>query len=249
MSNTKKIWELRNDFYKWTADYVEENSTTVRNLRQPSEERGKRKKGKIIGIVGSVTQAVKIKAEIEGRLADTNAQLIALDKETVLSITPINMKIEIINPSGDVALTETPAERRISVEGKELRKEIRACIDYLRAQENPNEWEIGITEELYKNINARELYIRGTDSGCGYRVTYFSGLDGRRKQQSVCDVLIIIGNEDTKLVDAPKRKDRSDKAEQIGVYYKHLAGSAILHRVYAFDKRYINRRLQRLDNK
>jgi len=248
MNNTEKILELRNGFYKWVSDYVEEKSTTVRNLRQPSEERGKRKKGKIIGIVGSVTQAVQIKAEIEGRLADTNAQLVTLGMKTA-SITPINIKTEIINPSGDVALTETPAERRIPVEGKALRNEIKNCIEYLKTQEKTDDWEIGTTEELYKSIKASELYIRGTDSGYGYRVTYFSGMDGCRKQQSVCDVLIIVGNEDTKLVDAPKRKERADKAEQIGVYYNHFAGAAVLHRVYAFDKRYINRHLKRLDNK
>lgn len=248
--NTREMWELRSGFYQWLAEYVKGKSTMAKELRQPSDERGRRKKGKIIGVVGSVTEAVTVKAEIISKLDDTNARLIEVGGSAGLPVTPIKITAEIICPVGDVALTSTAAERRISIEGKELKQEIESYINYLREAENPNIADINEAKELYKSIKENELYISSTDSGNGYRVTYYNGLDGRRQQQSVCDVLLIAG-ENTRLVDAPKRKDRADKAEQLGVYYKRLLGTdcMVLHRVYKFDKRYIKRRTQRLGNK
>ena len=211
---TKEMWELRNGFYKWLADYVTEQSRGVRELRKPSDEQGKRKKGKIIGFVSSVTQGAQIKGEIQRKLSDTNAQLKALGGSAGLSVTPVKVKVEIISPSGDVALTEGAAQRRISLEGKVIRQEIKAYIDYLKKQETPDKKEIETAEGLYRTIKADELYIRASDSGNSYRVTYYSQIDGKRKQQSVCDVLLIAGNGDTKLAEAPQRKERTDKAEQ-----------------------------------
>ena len=248
--NTREMWELRNGFYRWLAEYLKEESAMAKELRQPSEERGRHKKGKIIGVVGSVTEAVTVKAEIISKLDDTNARLVAVGESAGLSVTPIKIKVEIICPVGDVALTSTAAERRISIEGKELKQEIESYINYLREVENPNIVDINEAKELYKSIKDNELYISSTDSGNGYRVTYYNGLDGRRQQQSVRDVLLIAG-ENTRLVDAPKRKDRADRAKQLGIYYRRLLGTdcMVLRRVYNFDKRYLDRRTQRLDNK
>ena len=252
MSETaaKEMWLLRNGFYKWLADYVTELSREVIEFRRPSEERGKRKKGKIIGFVNSVTQGAQIKGEIQGKLSDTNAQLVSLGSSAGVSVTPIKVKVEVISPLGDVALTQNAAQRRISVEGKAIKRDINDYIKYLKAQEKPNFRDINAANELYKAISDNELYISATDSGISYRVTYYSHIDGARKQQNVCDVLLIAGN-DTRLIAAPQRKERADKAVQLGIYYKRLLDTdiMILHRVYEFNQRYIDRRIQRLANK
>ena len=247
---TREMWELRNGFYEWIADYVKEQSYNICELRKPTKEHNKHNKGKIIGFVGSVTQAVSVKAELMNKLEDTNAQLQALGSSEGLSVTPINLKIKIISPLGDVTLTESAAQRRFSVEGKEVRADIKAYIEHLKSKESPNYNEIRIAEDLYRNIKTNKLYTRGTDSGNSYRVAYYNSLEGQRVQQSVCDVLLIAG-EDISLVNVPKRKGREDKKEQLGIYYKRLLGSDewILHRLYKFDERYLKRRTKRLDNK
>ena len=248
---TQEMWELRNNFYNWLADFVKANSREVKELRKPTEERGKRKKGKIIGIVESVIVGKQIDGEIFLELSDVNKKLKALGDAAGLSVTPIKVKVEVIDPLDDVLLTEQAAQRRVSAEGTEIRQEIKAYIDYLKKQETPDKKEIETAEELYKAVKASELYIRASDSGNSYRVTYYNAIDKCRKQQNVGDVLLIAGGDFIRLLEAPKRKERADKAKQLGTYYKRLLGSdeMMLCRVYAFDKRYIKRRTQRLDNK
>ena len=247
---TRDMWELRNGFYQWVADYVKEQSYNVCELREPTKEHNKHNKGKIIGFVESMSQSKKIESELLNKLENTNTQLQALGSSAGLSVTPINIQIKAIAPVGDVILTSKPAERRLSVEGKEAQADIKAYIEYLKCNECPNYNKIHIAEDLYRNIKTDELYTMGTDSGTSYRVAYYNSLDGCRVQQSVCDVLLIAG-EGISLVDVPKRKCRKDKAEQLGVYYKRLLSSDewILHRLYKFDKRYFQRRIKRLDNK
>lgn len=251
MANGKKeLWELRNGFYSCVTEIIAESSREVRELRQVDDTPYRQKKGKFIGIVDGMEQAVKVKGEILALQTRTNEKMRLAASSAGLPVTPIALKVEIIKPEGDVALTEGAAQRRISAKGKVIRQEIKAYIDYLKAQENPDFTEISIAEELYKNISTEELYISATDSGSSYRVSYYSGFDRSRKQQSVGDILLIAGDSDTQLVQAPQRKRRADRSVQLGVYYKQIANSnqMALHRVYEFDKRYIKRRENRLQD-
>ena len=71
-------------------------------------------------------------------------------------------------------------------------------------------------------------------------------------QQSVGNIVIVVGETATRIVDAPKRKARSDQAEQLYCYDRPIpygGGDTMLHRIYPYDMRYVSRHKRKLDNK
>lgn len=246
-----ELFHLRRGYYEWVAEAVDRVALSVTSLRQTNDGYEHRiYKCKLIAVVDSVTSAVELKGKIDNEARAITAQMATIGQQGGLKVTPIKMKVDIVNATGDVALTVRPAQCRVSDKGSEIRQRIEVYLDHLRKQDPPDDMAISVAERLHDSIKARDLYISATDSGAQYRVTYYNYFDGKRYQRSVGDVLIVVGNEQTKIVEAPLRKARADKSAPLGIYYTYPAPEiAILHQVYPFNPAYIKRRKQRLLNK
>lgn len=236
-----ELRELRNGLYKWIIDYLTKHRTD-NNLfiLKNANEKGRAEKGKAIIIVKSFAEAIKIKNAIEREITQTNLKLETAALSSGLSATPIKQKIKIIGALSNVFLSKNGAQKRIGMKGKDVKPYIEQYIKHLQSEETLDTDEISRAKKLCKSISKDKLYIYATDTGTSYRVTYFNSVDNKRKQETVCDVLIIAG-ENVNLIDAPLRKERSDRAEQLGTFYTYTLGVPIFHRLYNYDVRYIGR--------
>ena len=230
------VYEIRNDLHQQVSEILDEKSVNTRILRYAFASERK-KSVKAIAVVDTIDAAVDLKKLIEHRIKVANNNLSELFILCPDAFTPIKYKIRIITAFGSVQIKERDAQQRKSITGDTLLEKVS---DYLKSlEESPERDENAIrdTQALLSKINPDELYISAIDTGKNYQVSYFDHEQGKREHCSVCDILIVAG-ESISLVDAPLRKVRADRAEQIGYYYR----GAELNRIYNFDKRYIKRR-------
>lgn len=229
--NNRQTNEYQNKCEKELYDYIKANCISFKELRSPLSEHSMHKSGKIIGITDD-NSADDLLHEIR-RLID-----IAEGDDTGRTI---DHKLYTAHALGDVLLSAQKAYRRISIGGEELQNQIGAYIEHLLSVDIPDNELVKTQRDLIELIDPKKRYISAAFSGMNYRVTYFDTDMKRRLQKSVNDILIIIGNADTRILDAPPRKERSDKQPLIGIYYVPVAGKWVQRNIYEFDERYLGR--------
>lgn len=251
----KEMWMLRNDLHETVFEFVRDTCHTVRELRMPSDDPHKRShSGKIIGVLLNKEQGELLRDMIEEEISSINEKLksAAIVAGFELPVVPIKYKIALVECLGDVMISKTAAQRRIGVTGEDLTKDIKDFIQYQRSKEKPDVDEIQKALEFLKTIDSNALYIDAVDTGTSYRINWFDSETQQRRQQSVGNIVIVVGEAATRIVDAPKRKARSDQAEQLYCYDRPIpygCGDTVLHRIYPYDMRYVSRRKHKLDNK
>ena len=251
----KEMWMLRNDLHETVFKFVCDNCHTVRELRMPTDDPHKRShSGKIIGVLYSKEKGELLRDMIEEEIRNVNEKLksAALVAGFELPVVPIKYKIALVKCSGDVMISQTAAQRRIGITGEVLTKDIKDFIQYQLKKEKPDVDEIQKALDFLKTIDPNALYIDAIGSGTSYRINWFDAEAQKRKQQSVGNIVIVVGETATRIVDSPKRKARSDQAEQLYCYDRPIpygGGDTMLHRIYPYDMRYIDRHKQKLANK
>lgn len=241
----RELWQLRNELHETVYTVVRDGCVSVRELREPTDAPEKHiHSGKIIGLLRDREQAEVLKSMIEDEIAQTNERMKAAARTMGgdLPTAPIKYKISMIECIGDVALSRSAAQRRIGITGEVLKKEIIEHIDRLQKREFPDDDAIQAALAFLNSIDVKALYADAVDSGTAYRVSWYDAATYKRCQRNVGHILLVVGGEGSRIVDAPMRKARSDRAQQLYCYERPGVGGTMLHRIYPYDMRYANRR-------
>lgn len=236
---------LRQGLHETVFDKVKNVCPVVKELRYPSEKKYDHS-GKIIGLLHDMEQGKALKSTLEEKVQQVNEQM----KQAApnFSVTPIKYGIALVRAEGNVMISQTAAQRRIGIKGSDLSEEIKKHLEYLLSQKKLDSAVIQRTKDFLSTIDLNEMYIDAVDTGTNYRASWYDAADGKRHQQSVGHVLIVVGDSTTHLVDTPKRKSRSDQSEMLFGYEKPLPFCpeiVRLHRIYPYDMRYIGRYIGR----
>lgn len=248
MGAKKDLYEIRNNLHTWVYNYLKENCDRYHELYSAISRCSRKNSCKMICVVSSTATADEIQAQLVSKIAETNSVLHRIGESNLIDVSDIKYKIEVINAADNIILNTLPAQRRVSVEGAKIIPEIQAYIKWLEKDIVKNRPEIQEEKELLSRINSGRIYTVASDSGNSYRVSYFDSNENCRRQCSVGDVLIVVGT-NIEITDAPHRKSRSDRAEQLGTYIKRVLDQEYYYRIYPFNEKYLNRRTLRLNNK
>lgn len=239
-----ELFSIRSECHDYVFEYARDHRNgDVLELRQPNREGIiKQRSGKIVIVVKDFQEAAAIKKECEEHIKRCNSKMHEIGAKEKLSVKDICYKINIVHAAGAVNISCKGAQRRKGITGAALKPDIEAYIksldisaidEHLRAK------------KFLDSIKPQELYIRATDTGTSYRVTYYSPFESKRCQCSVGNVLIVVGDENTRLYASPERKQRKDISKAIFCYSVKLLPSSDLHTVYyiyPYNNHYESRR-------
>ncbi len=219
MKNLNSLYSIRSGHHETVFEYVKDNSrATV--LKEPNQSHLKAA-GKIIGVVSSQQEADNIESKIRALEDTDNQRLKAAAKEANVSYCEFNYNINIIHSEESVIITKNNAQRRYVRTGAELKVKLQKAACKLQDIESDETTEkIKSIERIKTALTDDKLYTEAVNSGTGYRANYFLG---EKKQISVGDVLIVIGDDNINIELAEEhkqmRKERKDKLKVKAIYY------------------------------
>lgn len=215
-------------------------------IRDPYGKREYIRPCKLVCVVEDTETAEKLKSKIEKDIAETNQRRNQLAELSQALIKDISLKIQTIRVKGNISVSISGAQRRMSVTGEEAINHIIERIEQLKRNECDQDAEDA--KKLLALIDKKELYTVAKESGKSYRVTYYDPSKGCRAQCSIGNILIAIGK-GVDIMQSSPRKERSDASEALGIYdvwYKDNGNLCEVSLIYPFNYNYQKRRLDRL---
>lgn len=220
---------LRNELHESIYDEVNDTEhKALRVLREPNKSR-KQPAPKLIVVVDSEAQALSIKENCLNLIANANESIKRELKGGAFLHYEIKYSINIINSKSDILLSVRDAQRRKKMDGEKIKSKLQIShADLVAKQKMKHEYNAE-TDKYNSAIKQIEKYIDILDddtdyifaesTGSSYRVTYFDG--NSRQQISAGNLLIVVSPSDIQILDAPSRKQRSDKKDWL--YYIDVA--------------------------
>lgn len=210
--NRNWLVEVRKSLHQDIYDTVNETEhTAIRVLREPNISK-KQPSPKIIVIVDNDQKAEELKNSILASVRDTNNIIEAELSKTQLDRWEIRYKVKIVHATGDIMLSIKPAEFRETLSGDEVKSKLQELKSLLLYNIDETK---EIIDKCIDGINPRKGYIYAKSTGSSYRVTFFN--DEVRQQISVGNVLIVVSDTNSQIIDTPPRKQRADKKERLYV--------------------------------
>ena len=121
-----------------------------------------------------------------------------------------------MHATGDIMLSVKPAEFRETLSGDKVKSKLQELKSLLLYNiEKTKE----VIDKYIDGINQRESYIYTKSTDLNYRITFFD--DEVRQQTSVGNVLIVVSDTNSYIIDTPPRKQRSDKKTPVHYFSKH----------------------------
>lgn len=205
-----KHWlvEVRKSLHQDIYDTVNATEhTALRVLREPNISK-KQPSPKIIIVVDTDKQAEELKDSVLASVRGTNNVIESQLSESLLERWEIRYKVKIVHATGDIMLSVKPAQYRETLSGdkvKEKLQELKSLLLYNIKETRE------VIDKCIDRIKPKKSYIYAKSTGSSYRITFFN--DEVRQQVSVGNVLIVVSNTDSKIIDTPPRKQRSDKKD------------------------------------
>lgn len=205
-----KSWlvEVRKSLHQDIADTVKATEhTALRVLREPNISK-KQPSPKIIIVVDTDKQAEELKDSVLASVRGTNNVIESQLSESLLERWEIRYKVKIVHATGDIMLSVKPAQYRETLSGekvKEKLQELKSLLLYNIKETRE------VIDKCIDGIKPKKSYIYAKSTGSSYRVTFFN--DEIRQQVSVGNVLIVVSDTNSQIIDTPPRKQRSDKKD------------------------------------
>lgn len=225
---------LRNELHESIYDEVTGTEyKALRVLREPNQSK-KQPAPKLIVVVKTVEQAQALKDKCFSLIASTNESIKRQLKDSAFLHYEIKYSINIINSESDILLSVRDAQRRKKMDGEKIKSKLQISHDdlvakqkveheHFNAETDKYESDIKNMEDCINTLVDDTDYIFAESTGNSYRITYFDG--ECRKQISAGNLLIVVNSSNIQILDAPIRKQRSDKKDCL--YYLKTAYDTI----------------------
>lgn len=208
--NKQWLADVRKSLHQDIYDTVNEaEHTAIRVLREPNFS-SKQPSPKIIAVVDSDRKAEELKDKVLASVRETNNVIEAELSGTQLEHWKNRYKVKIVHATGDIMLSVKPAEFRETLSGNEVKIKLQELKSQLWYNIEKTREEI---DKCINIIKPKKRYIYAKSTGSSYRVTFFN--NEVRQQASVGNVLIVISDNNSQIVNTPPRKQRSDKKERL----------------------------------
>lgn len=215
---------LRNELHESIFDEINDTEhKALEVLREPNKSK-KQPAPKLIVVVESEAQALSIKENCLNLIARANESIKRELKDSILPRYEIRYSINTIHSESDILLSISEAQRRKKMDGVKIKSKLRQLQGklslkqdlqhtFLNTERDKNKPAIKHIDDCIKKIDDKKNYILAESTGCSYRITYFDG--ECRQQISVGNILIVVSSSDSdiQILDAPIRKQRSDKKD------------------------------------
>lgn len=231
----RALYQTRTECHEKVFELATKNVSKVEILRYPNTIEQKLATSKLIVVVNTVEQAEEIKKSCIEVIEKANETINILCGRMLPRYT-IRYGINIISSHGDISLTVSDAQKRQTVSGEwlldllgtvrvdengeELREFTEEILDdfllhgddYIPVESAPRRVSMSVSE-CRQLIDPKGKYIVAKSTGRSYRCTYYDVEVNHRKQVSVGDILLVVGN--GKVVTSAMRKERADRKEPL----------------------------------
>ena len=194
----------------------------MRILKEPNQSK-LHPAGKVIVVVETMEQAERLKQYCVNQVQQSNIRIEQLLNKTSPRYE-IKYKINIVRASGDVFLSVRDADNRKTVSGSDVIKTLQSFLERLDEKKEDDKETAEVIRKDIQKIQKNKKYTLAQSTGNNYRITYYDSDVSRRVQASVGNVMIVVSNTQTKIQDAPERKQRTDKKEPLFVIRLPLFG-------------------------
>ena len=194
----------------------------MRLLKEPNQSK-LHPAGKVIVVVETMEQAERLKQYCVNQVQQSNIRIEQLLNKTSPRYE-IKYKINIVRASGDVFLSVRDADNRKTVSGSDVIKTLQSFLERLDEKKEDDKETAEVIRKDIQKIQKNKKYTLAQSTGNNYRITYYDSDVSRRVQASVGNVMIVVSNTQTKIQDAPERKQRTDKKEPLFVIRLPLFG-------------------------
>lgn len=215
---------IRQELHEIIFDEINDTEhKALRVLREPNKSK-KQPTPKLIVVVGDEKQAQSIRENCLILIASTNESIRKELKDSAFLHYEIKYSINIVHSESDILLSVRDAQRRKKMDGVKVKSKLQTLQENLDAKQKMEHKFFNAEADKYKNnikhieycINAVDDdkdYIFAESTGSSYRITYFNG--DYRQQISAGNLLIVVSSSDIQILDAPIRKQRSDKKDYL----------------------------------
>ena len=197
-------------------------SLDMRILKEPNQSR-LHPAGKIIVVVETMEQAERLKQYCVNQVQQSNIRIEQLLNKSFPRYE-IKYKINVVRASGDVFLSVRDADSRKTVSGSDVIKTLQSVLERLDENKEDDKATAEIIRKDIQKIQKNKKYTWAQSTGNNYRITYYDSDNSKRVQASVGNVMIVVSNSQTKIQNAPERKQRADKKEPLFVVRLPLSG-------------------------
>ena len=197
-------------------------SFDMRILKEPNQSR-LHPAGKIIVVVETMEQAESLKQYCVNQVQQSNIRIEQLLNKSSPRYE-IKYKINVVRASGDVFLSVRDADSRKTVSGSDVIKTLQSVLERLDENKEDDKATAEIIRKDIQKIQKNKKYTWAQSTGNNYRITYYDSDNSKRVQASVGNVMIVVSNSQTKIQNAPERKQRADKKEPLFVVRLPLSG-------------------------
>lgn len=194
----------------------------IRILKEPNTNK-LRPASKVIVVVGTEEQAEHIRQHCLDTVQQTNDYV----DDLLAKSSPrykINYKVNIVHAKGDVFLSVHAAQSRKTAEGKAVIGTLESYLKELDENKEQDKKLIDTIRRYIALVNPESQYTWAKSTGNNYRLTYFDPNKSQRMQISVDHITVIVGDQQTRIQDAPERKERTDRKQPLFVLAVPLHG-------------------------
>ncbi|MBR4320320.1 MAG: hypothetical protein IKI37_09480 [Oscillospiraceae bacterium] len=179
---------------------------------------------KVIIVVETMEQAQQIRQHCVNQVQRSNFRI----GELLPKKSPryeIKYKINIVRAIGNVFLSVHDAEKRKAEKGSTAIETLQTILDTLDETKEDDKKTADIIRSDIQKIHPDKEYTWAKSTGNSYRITYYDSEKTNRVQASVGNIMIIVSDDaQTKILDAPQRKKRTDKKELVFSLYLPFYG-------------------------
>lgn len=225
MADDKKflvIQERTNCHQSVFDEVIEAEYSDIRILKEPNKSK-LHPAGKVIVVVETMEQAEKIRQHCVNQIQQSNIRIEEILKKTAPRYE-IKYKINIVRASGDVFLSVRDADSRKNVSGSDVIKTLQSFLERLDENKEDDKATAEVIRKDIQKIQKNKKYTWAHSTGNNYRITYYDSDNSKRVQASVGNVMIVVSDSQTKIQNAPERKQRTDKKEPLFVIRLPLFG-------------------------
>lgn len=189
-------------------------SLDVKILKEPNQSR-LHPAVKVIIVVETMEQAERIRQYCVNQIQQSNIHI----DELLSKQSPryeIKYKISVVRAIGNVFLSVHDAEKRKAEKGSAVIKTLQTILVTFDETKEDDKKTADIIRSDIQKIYPDKEYTWAKSTGNSYRITYYDSEKTNRVQASVGNIMMIVSDDaQTKILDAPQRKKRTDKKELV----------------------------------
>lgn len=215
MKNTRfLVVEERMGCHQSIFDEVNETEYfDIRILKEPNKSKI-HPAVKAIVVVGTIEQAEHLREYCLNTVQQTNIRISELLSKDSTRYE-IKYKINIVKADGNIFLSIHDAQSRQIAKGRAVIDTLNSFLNELNENKKEDKRLIDAIWKCLLIVNPDKKYTWAKSTGNNYRITYFDSDKAKRVQASVGNIMIVVGDSQTKIQDAPERKKRTDKKQPL----------------------------------